>query len=61
MRTSAVGLILVFAPVTAAADQPTGKGNATMTKEQAAVFARLALKGIHKEYLNKPGDAVPRR
>jgi len=30
----------------------------TMTQEQASAFARLALKGIRKEYPNKPGDVV---
>jgi hypothetical protein len=29
-----------------------------MTPEQASAFARLALKGIHKEYPNKPGDVL---
>src|SRR5262245_52058322 len=58
MRASAVGLIVAFTSVAAAADKPVGKGSASMTKEQAAVFARLALKGIQKEYPNKPGDVV---
>src|SRR5207253_10826074 len=30
----------------------------TMTQEQASSFARLALKGIRKEYPNKPGDVL---
>ncbi|MCI0457664.1 MAG: DUF2891 domain-containing protein [Gemmataceae bacterium] len=29
-----------------------------MSQEQAALFARLALKGIHKEYPNKPADVL---
>jgi hypothetical protein len=29
-----------------------------MTQEQASAFARLALKGLHKEYPNKPGDVL---
>src|SRR5262245_16845815 len=29
-----------------------------MTREQASQFARLALKGIQKEYPNKPGDVL---
>jgi hypothetical protein len=30
----------------------------TLTKEQAAAFAQLALKGLTKEYPNKPGDVL---
>src|SRR5262245_58944123 len=30
----------------------------TMTKERASAFAKLALKGIQKEYPNKPGDVL---
>ncbi len=29
-----------------------------MTREQASAFARLALKGLQKEYPNKPGDVL---
>src|SRR5581483_920796 len=29
-----------------------------MSREQASAFARLALKGIQKEYPNKPGDVL---
>jgi hypothetical protein len=29
-----------------------------MNLEQASSFARLALKGIQKEYPNKPGDVL---
>jgi hypothetical protein len=29
-----------------------------LTREQASVFAKLALKGIQKEYPNKPGDVL---
>lgn len=35
---------------------PTTRG--TMTREQASAFAKLALKGIHKEYPNKPADVL---
>ncbi len=34
------------------------KERATMKPEQASRFAQLALKGIHKEYPNKPGDVL---
>jgi hypothetical protein len=34
------------------------KETRTMTQEQASAFARLALKGIQKEYPNKPGDVL---
>ena len=37
--------------------QSSGQG-AQMTREQASAFAKLALKGIHKEYPNKPGDVL---
>src|SRR5947209_18591297 len=33
-------------------------GNPTMTREQASGFARLALKGVRKEYPNKPADVL---
>jgi hypothetical protein len=32
--------------------------NAKMTPSQASAFARLALKGIHKEYPNKPAEVL---
>src|SRR5581483_12281431 len=37
-----------------AAERPT----VTLTKEQASAFARLALKGIDREYPNKPGHVL---
>jgi hypothetical protein len=37
---------------------PTGNQPLTLTQEQASLFARLALKGIQKEYPNKPGDVL---
>src|SRR5437763_1758845 len=37
---------------------PTPKGTPSMTKEQAAAFAKLALKGVRKEYPNKPADVL---
>ena len=45
-----------------AAKQSGGKApqskKETLTVEQASAFARLALKGLHKEYPNKPGDVL---
>jgi hypothetical protein len=37
---------------------PARKETPTMKPEQAAAFARLALKGLAKEYPNKPGDVL---
>lgn len=34
------------------------KASTTMSREQASLFARLALKGIQKEYPNKPADVL---
>src|SRR5579872_7376348 len=33
-------------------------GELKMTREQASAFARLALKGLQKEYPNKPADVL---
>ncbi|MCI0683092.1 MAG: DUF2891 domain-containing protein [Gemmataceae bacterium] len=38
-------------------DAPAAK-EFKMTQAQASLFARLALKGIHKEYPNKPADVL---
>jgi len=40
------------------ADLPRKDGEWKLTQEQASVFAKLALKGIQKEYPNKPGDVL---
>jgi hypothetical protein len=42
-------LVLALTATPAAADTPAG-----LTRERAAQFARLALKGVRKEYPNKP-------
>jgi hypothetical protein len=48
-----------FAAPEPSADKPAAaKGALKMTPEQASAFARLALKGIRKEYPNKPGDVI---
>src|SRR5262249_16702674 len=49
--------LLVLAALPGAADPPK---DATMNPEQATRFARLALKGIHKENPNKPGHVLKR-
>ncbi len=51
-------LLLLFPPAQA---EPRGKVVRevwTMKPEQASAFARLALKGIRREYPNKPGDVL---
>jgi hypothetical protein len=59
----AVVLLPLFAsfsslrPNVAAADS-SGKVDVKLTRETASAFARLALKGISKEYPNKPGDVL---
>ncbi len=58
--TCAGGILVLGQPT----DQPTKsvaparKGGMKMTREQASLFARLALKGINREYPNKPGDVL---
>jgi len=53
--------ILAAEPPTAGdenAKTPTRMKNLTMTREHASAFAKLALKGLSKEYPNKPGDVL---
>ena len=38
--------------------EPAAKEDTAMKQEQASRFAKLALKGIQKEYPNKPGDVL---
>jgi hypothetical protein len=47
-------LLIVLPPVSS----PAAQEKLTMTPQQASAFARLALKGIRKEYPNKPGDVL---
>jgi hypothetical protein len=42
-------------PAPAEPDVPPTRQSLSLTREQAAAFARLALKGIGREYPNKPG------
>jgi Protein of unknown function (DUF2891) len=37
---------------------PQGKTPMKLTEKQASAFAQLAMKGLHKEYPNKPGDIL---
>jgi hypothetical protein len=55
------GEIVLFTLLSAAPTDPSEPAEQkplTMTQSQAAAFARLALKGICKEYPNKPGDVL---
>jgi hypothetical protein len=56
-------LVFLFLPLGVSFSQekskePILKKTPTMTPQQASSFARLALKGIQKEYPNKPGDVL---
>jgi hypothetical protein len=53
-------LVLLFLAAPAPTDPgvPAAKGVPTMTRDQASAFARLALRGIRKEYPNKPGEVL---
>lgn len=49
---------IVLCPARTAAGEPAKKGPPMLKQEQASAFAKLALKGIRKEYPNKPGDVL---
>jgi Protein of unknown function (DUF2891) len=49
--------VLVLSSRVGAGEQPA-KGGFMLTQEQATAFAKLALKGVRKEYPNKPGDVL---
>jgi hypothetical protein len=55
-RTRVPATLLILVTLTPPA--PAAKENPTMKPEQVSAFARLALKGIRKEYPNKPGDVL---
>ncbi len=59
-RTPLAILFALALPVLLACSigRPAGAEGPRMKPEQAAAFARLALKGIQKEYPNKPGDVL---
>src|SRR5229473_2780763 len=48
---------LILTAATQAGDQRT-KEAVMLTSERASAFAKLALKGLRKEYPNKPGDVL---
>jgi hypothetical protein len=50
--------VLTFCATLRAADLPRSHGEWKLTAQQANLFAKLALKGIQKEYPNKPGDVL---
>jgi Protein of unknown function (DUF2891) len=50
--------MLTLCVSTRAADSPRNDGEWKLTPQQASLFAKLALKGIQKEYPNKPGDVL---
>ena len=60
--TTLVVVTLLGFPLPCLAQQraapPAGREVLAMTPEQASAFARLALKGIQKEYPNKPADVL---
>jgi hypothetical protein len=61
VAAAAVTLWLLFTPLSRAQTKssgPVSKRGWKMTREQASVFARLALRGIRKEYPNKPADVL---
>jgi Protein of unknown function (DUF2891) len=51
-------LFPVYDTARAQSGVPAPQEVATMNAEQASLFARLALKGIRKEYPNKPADVL---
>jgi hypothetical protein len=58
--TAVIFLFLLSPNATAQPEQamPPGKHTRAMTREQASIFARLALQGMRKEYPNKPADVL---
>jgi hypothetical protein len=57
-RLKPLGPLFLTLPLLALATPAPAKEPLTMTTEQASAFARLALKGISKEYPNKPADVL---
>jgi hypothetical protein len=59
LRTAAVTLLVLWpAPINPLLARRASLEALTMTQEQASSFARLALKGLQKEYPNKPADVL---
>jgi hypothetical protein len=57
MLAATTALLTARALPSEAAESPSKEGP-TMKAEQASHFAKLALKGLQKEYPNKPGDVL---
>src|SRR5437764_701097 len=58
---AALGLVFLhFVSHSIEADAPVRETESrlTLTQDQASAFGRLAIKGIQKEYPNKPGDVL---
>lgn len=58
LATSPVALLITFQPPQAKCESMVKKEKAAMRRDQASLFARLALRGIRKPYPNKPGDVL---
>jgi hypothetical protein len=56
MRSLLPLLVLVTMPQPDRAAEPAAPS--TLTKQQASAFARLALKGVNREYPNKPSETL---
>jgi hypothetical protein len=56
--TAALVLFAMFPSARAEPGAPGVRESLTMTPTQASAFARLALKGLGREYPNKPGDVL---
>ena len=55
---SVSALLMALPPPRALSGDLAKKENLMMRREEASIFARLALKGIGKQYPNKPGDVL---
>jgi len=58
---ASISMFAVFVcsqPATSQTEATRPKESMKMTHEQASAFAKLALKGLHKEYPNKPGHVL---
>jgi hypothetical protein len=53
-----LALLVLAPPARTGPGVPATKEAPTMKPEQASAFARLALKGLQKEYPNKPGEVL---
>jgi hypothetical protein len=58
LSPAVLALLTLFQPARTEPTAPAAKETPTMKQEQASAFARLALKGLGKEYPNKPADVL---